>query len=238
MSFSIGANDAANGLATSYGSGAWPLRKLVVLGAVAEFFGAMFCSDKVAATLSTDIVPDLGKLSADAQVKMMFSVCLSSFLFIMSSSFSGMPISGTHTVIGALLGGGIMTTNAHSLAWPKLYTIALSWVISPAMALVISYYLMKAVISSTLESRNRSFSQRIFSVQHIASMSFVIIAGIISSLTGSSLLDRRTMVLILCSGAAGFTLSRVFIIARLSQSRNTSILICFFSSEYIGELCQ
>jgi len=45
MSFSIGANDAANGLATSYGSKALSLRKLIAIGAVAEFTGAMFCSD-------------------------------------------------------------------------------------------------------------------------------------------------------------------------------------------------
>jgi len=37
----------------------------------------------------------------------MFSVSLSTFLFIISSSFLGMPISGTHTVVGALIGAGI-----------------------------------------------------------------------------------------------------------------------------------
>ena len=62
MSFSIGSNDAANGLATSYGSKALSLRKLIAIGAVAEFAGAMFCSDKVAATLSHDIIADLPTL--------------------------------------------------------------------------------------------------------------------------------------------------------------------------------
>jgi len=38
----------------------------------------------------------------------MFAVCCSSFLFIISSSCFGMPISGTHTVIGALLGAGMV----------------------------------------------------------------------------------------------------------------------------------
>jgi PiT family inorganic phosphate transporter len=45
MSFSIGANDAANCLATPYGSEAMSLQKLLAIGAVAEFFGAMFCSN-------------------------------------------------------------------------------------------------------------------------------------------------------------------------------------------------
>ena len=62
MSYSIGSNDAANGLATSYGSKAMGLQNLVILGAIAEFIGAMFCSDEVAATLSAKIIPELDTL--------------------------------------------------------------------------------------------------------------------------------------------------------------------------------
>jgi len=44
MSYSIGANDAANALGTSYGSNAARLWMLLALGAVFEFIGAVFCS--------------------------------------------------------------------------------------------------------------------------------------------------------------------------------------------------
>lgn len=44
MSFAIGANDAANALATSYGSKAAPLLVLLILGAIFEFIGAFWCS--------------------------------------------------------------------------------------------------------------------------------------------------------------------------------------------------
>jgi PiT family inorganic phosphate transporter len=44
MSFSIGANDAANALGTSYGSNAAKLWILLALGAIFEFMGAVFCS--------------------------------------------------------------------------------------------------------------------------------------------------------------------------------------------------
>lgn len=63
MSFAIGANDAANGLATSYGSKALSLVPLVLLGALAEFIGAMFCADRVAATLSGNIIPGLESMT-------------------------------------------------------------------------------------------------------------------------------------------------------------------------------
>jgi len=62
MSFSIGANDAANALATSYGSKAASLILLVSLGAVFEFIGAFFCSSHVADTLAKSVISDIDEL--------------------------------------------------------------------------------------------------------------------------------------------------------------------------------
>jgi PiT family inorganic phosphate transporter len=117
MAFSIGSNDAANGLGTSYGTKALPLTWLISNGALAEFVGAMFMSDSVATTLSQDIVPGLQYEEPQVQKKMMFSVCFVSFSFIMSSSYMGMPVSGTHAVIGALLGAGWISTGFMELPW-------------------------------------------------------------------------------------------------------------------------
>ena len=60
MSYSIGANDAANALGTSYGSNAaklWIL--LCLLGAAFELFGAVYCSSKIAGTLANKLLPTL-----------------------------------------------------------------------------------------------------------------------------------------------------------------------------------
>ena len=162
MSYSIGSNDAANGLATSYGSKAMSLGNLVILGAVAEFIGAMFCSDAVAATLSAKIIPDLDTLFPYDQNLMMFAVCLCSFLFIMSSSLFGMPISGTHTVIGALLGAGIVATGSDNLNWHQLGIIVLSWFVSPMLAALIAYILMTNVAAWTMNSLNLSYRTRLW----------------------------------------------------------------------------
>ena len=95
MAFSIGSNDAANGLGTSYGTKALPMIWLISNGAIAEFVGAFFLSGAVATTLSEDIVPGLKDETPEDQKKLMFSVCAVSFSFIMGSSCLGMPISGT-----------------------------------------------------------------------------------------------------------------------------------------------
>ena len=59
MAFSIGANDASNGLGTSYGTEAIPMWAIIFNGALSEFVGSMFCSDKVSATLAHDVITDI-----------------------------------------------------------------------------------------------------------------------------------------------------------------------------------
>jgi inorganic phosphate transporter, PiT family len=65
MSYSIGANDAANALGTSYGSNAARLWILLGLGAIFEFVGAVWCSSKVAGTLANKLIPELETAPAD-----------------------------------------------------------------------------------------------------------------------------------------------------------------------------
>ena len=62
-SFSIGANDAANALGTSYGSNAAKLWILLALGAIFEFIGAVFCSQKLAGSLAVKVIPQIATLS-------------------------------------------------------------------------------------------------------------------------------------------------------------------------------
>ena len=99
---------------------------------------------------------------------MMFSVCLISFIFIMTASFTGMPISGTHTVVGALIGVGMVgSSSAKDLNWIKLFYILVSWLISPTISMIISFILMTLVSSLTMNTKSLSFKFRIYSMQFI-----------------------------------------------------------------------
>ena len=120
IAFSIGANDAANALATSYGSGALkPIIYLLVMGCIFEFIGAYWCSGRVAGTLvnsvignATNTAIEVTKGDAAIVEGMMMSTCIASFFFIMISVIFAMPISGTHTIIGGLIGAGIVGVGA------------------------------------------------------------------------------------------------------------------------------
>ena len=96
-------------------------------------------------SLGSGVILNLNSYEKEIQTKMMFSVCLASFLFIISSSLFGMPISGTHTVVGALLGTGLAVENG-VLNWSRLAGILLSWVISPCSAAIMSFILYLFVL--------------------------------------------------------------------------------------------
>jgi inorganic phosphate transporter, PiT family len=59
MSYTVGANDAANSLATSYGSGAAPVWVLLIGGAIFEWVGSFWCSGMVAAKIATKMIPTI-----------------------------------------------------------------------------------------------------------------------------------------------------------------------------------
>ena len=145
MAFSIGANDASNALATSYGSNALKLLWLVLLGSIFEFIGAYFCSGHVSGELVGNIISDVDTISNTLVEKMMLGASISSFIFIMSSSLFGMPISGTHTVVGALIGSGLAVKGTESINWSKLEMIIGSWFVAPLVAIILCTLFFLAV---------------------------------------------------------------------------------------------
>ena len=68
--FSIGANDAADSMGSSYGSKAMTLFWCVASGSVFEFLGAYFCSARLAGSMVGDIIYDTPELSLSDPVLM------------------------------------------------------------------------------------------------------------------------------------------------------------------------
>src|ERR1043165_6531405 len=56
MAWNIGANDVANAMGTSVGSGALTLRRAVILAAILEFSGAFFFGSHVSKTMQSGII--------------------------------------------------------------------------------------------------------------------------------------------------------------------------------------
>ena len=182
MSFSIGANDAANALATSYGSNALRLLWLVILGSIFEFIGAFWCSGHVAGKLVGNVIQTIDTLENEVVEKMMLGTSIASFVFIMASSVFGMPISGTHTVVGALIGSGLATLGSESINWGKLGVIASSWVVAPLLSIALCGLFFVVVCSFTLNSARSSFKARLLWLTLITGIAFMLISVMVIKL--------------------------------------------------------
>lgn len=93
----------------------------------------------------------------------MLGASIASFIFIMASSIFGMPISGTHTVVGALIGAGIGIGATEAINWKKLSLIIASWFAAPLTSLLISGIFYLAVNRLTLKKKaEQSCCSRLF----------------------------------------------------------------------------
>ena len=213
-SFSIGANDAANALATSYGSNALKLLYLIILGGIFEFLGAYYCSSHVTGTLVQSVITEINTLPDLTVDKMMLGTCISSFLFIILSSVFGMPISGTHTVVGALIGSGLATMGSGNINWNKLSIIVVSWFIAPAVAALLSLVNMSVVAGLTMNPTEK-LSKRLLWLTIISALSSSIIATMMIHVTKDTDDPFSAVHWTILAGAfaAGLVLSRLILLA-------------------------
>ncbi len=107
LAYSNGSNDNFKGVATLYGSGTCSYRKALIWATVTTFLGSL-TSVFLAATL-IKIFSGKGFVPADIASSHSFilSVGLGASLCIFLASIFGWPVSTTHALIGALVGGGV-----------------------------------------------------------------------------------------------------------------------------------
>ena len=67
----------------------------------------------------------------------------------LASSF-GMPVSTTHSIVGAVTGFGIVAFGLGAINWSKMGEIVASWFISPILGCVIAYVLFKLILATVL----------------------------------------------------------------------------------------
>ncbi len=139
MAFSLGANDVANAMATSVASKAVTIRQAIYIAAILNFIGAVFLGAQVTGTIAKGIIsPDA---FADSSVFMvgMLAALLSAGLWVLVASFTALPVSSTHSIIGSLIGFAVASGAYADVHWGTLAFVVLSWITSPFFGALIAY---------------------------------------------------------------------------------------------------
>ncbi len=145
MTWGVGANDVANAMGTSVGSGAITVRRAILIAAVFEFSGAILAGGHVTKTIRKGIINSDSVPSAEILVLGMLSALLAAGVWLMVASYFGWPVSTTHTIVGSLVGFGIVGLGPKAVAWGKIVSIIASWLISPLLGALLAFLLTLSV---------------------------------------------------------------------------------------------
>lgn len=141
MAWNIGANDVANAMGTSVGSGALTLKQAILVAAVFEFGGAVLVGAHVTDTIKGGIVSP--QAFSDTPELFMFGMAaalLGAAVWLMVATYFGLPVSTTHSIVGAVAGFGIVSVGWAEVNWGTMGAIVASWVISPLTGGLIAFF--------------------------------------------------------------------------------------------------
>ena len=146
MAWNIGANDVANSMASAVGAKAITIRQAVFIAGILNVLGATFIGSHVTNTIRKGIVST--EILSDPHLALIgaLSALLAAALWVSFATWKSLPVSTTHSIVGAMIGFGIMAGGFSVINWIKLGAVVLSWIISPVFSLVIAYCMFKIII--------------------------------------------------------------------------------------------
>ncbi|MCM2130027.1 inorganic phosphate transporter [Larsenimonas rhizosphaerae] len=146
MAWGVGANDVANAMGTSVGSKAITVKQAILIAIVFEFLGAWLAGGEVTATIRKGIIdPALLQQTPQYLAYGMLASLLSAGIWLMIASAKGWPVSTTHSIVGAIVGFGLVGLGPESIEWGTLGQIVSSWLTSPLLAGLLAYLLFRSV---------------------------------------------------------------------------------------------
>ena len=163
MAWNIGANDVANAMGTSVGSRALTLKQAVIIAAVFEFCGAFFAGDAVTDTvrkgiLSVDFADPLIDPAFSQDIAFGFiAAMMAAATWLTVATRMGLPVSTTHSIIGGILGVGLILEVKYStdlIDWEVVRKVVMSWVASPVMGGLIGFFSFIIIKKLILENDN------------------------------------------------------------------------------------
>ena len=161
MALNVGANDVANNMSPAVGSRTLTIATAVMIAAVAEAAGAIIAGGDVVATVSKGIIKPSLMPDAAAFTAAMIAALFAAAAWINLATWIGAPVSTTHSVVGGVLGAGIMMAGFGAADWGVVLQIVASWVVSPVMGGVIAAAFLAYIKFSVLGAPDKIAAARL-----------------------------------------------------------------------------
>ncbi|MBD2461142.1 inorganic phosphate transporter [Oscillatoria sp. FACHB-1407] len=135
VALNLGANDVANSMGTSVGSGAVTLRQALIIAGVLEFAGAMLLGQRVSTTLAETVVDPTLFASVPTDFALgMVAALLTCGIWLQIATTFGLPVSSSHAIVGAIAGFGWIAAGFNAVQWQSIGVISITWVLTPVVS--------------------------------------------------------------------------------------------------------
>jgi PiT family inorganic phosphate transporter len=145
MAWNIGANDVANSMASAVGAKAITLGQAVVIAGVLNVIGATFIGSHVTQTIRKGIVDVSTTLDPHLIAIGLLAALIAASLWVFFATVKGLPVSTTHSIVGAVVGFGLIVAGPSALHWGKFFSIVLGWILSPVMSGIAAFFLFRFI---------------------------------------------------------------------------------------------
>eukprot|EP01084_Bolivina_argentea_P011346 21213_1 len=155
MAWGIGANDVANAFATSVGAKAITLKQALIIAGIFEFAGAVALGANVTNTIRKKITNfDAFIGEEDLLMLGMFCALASGALWLALASKYSLPVSTTHSIIGAIIGFSVAAKGMDAVDWVQVAYIVLFWIVAPFGASLMTMCLFAPIRALILRKSN------------------------------------------------------------------------------------
>ncbi|MFW5908746.1 MAG: inorganic phosphate transporter [Desulfosalsimonas sp.] len=218
MAWNIGANDVANSMASAVGAKAITLRQAIFIAGILNIVGAAFIGSHVTDTIRKGIVAP--QILDDPQIALAgaLAALLAAALWVSFATWKSLPVSTTHSIVGAMIGFGIATGGFSVINWAGLAAVVSSWVISPLFAMIIAFIMFKVIVRLILSRADPVAVAFRLSPVFIGLAVFVVIMSFVFKTPMGKHLDlgTPTVLLIALAGAVlmGFAGKKLLLVFR------------------------
>lgn len=168
VGWNIGANDAANCIGTSVGSGLLSYKTAILLVAGFAILGALLQGHHVMNTIGEGIVP-AGSLSMHG----VLAALLISGFFVTIATFFSIPVSTSQAIVGGVIGVGCASQGVHGVKFDKVLKIVECWILCPIMTMILSAGFLVVVLWFFRKMKRVQLARRILAVMVFISACYV-----------------------------------------------------------------
>ncbi len=141
IAIAIGANDET--MAPLYGSRILNMKQILILAAVFAILGALLLGEGVAKSVGNKILLIEYDSTGINQNAVVMTILISTTIWLIVSSAFGLPISSTHSTIGAIIGMGLFLRGGDGVNWNTILEMSMWWILSPIVGFTVTYFVVK-----------------------------------------------------------------------------------------------